>query len=304
MGKYRMLPTLKNLIKRNPLLRSLALPLFNKSIRFRIHEILKTSFKYKLINGGNIKLYPFGQIANEIFYRTFEKQEIEIFQRLIKPGMLMVDVGANIGLYSLIASKILGSSGRVYSYEPSKESYLRFLENIENNHINNVQAINKGLSDSSNADLVLMQDNDCGDAERYIINHSDGENTLKNDTNEIGMGEKISVESLDESLTKFNERKVDFIKIDTEGYEYFVLKGSMNILSQNPDVIILMECTRLGTARAQTTQDAVFNLLEGHDLYPFYWDNKNRCWCNDDEGIMAAGDVWVCNNINQLIFSQ
>ena len=87
--------------------------------------------------------------------------------------------------------------------------------------------------------------------------------------------------------------------MDTEGFEYYILKGAKQVLRNSPDIIILMECTELGTARAKTTQKEVFKILKDNNLNIFYWDSIIKDWC-DGDGIYTAGDVWVCRDIKQL----
>jgi hypothetical protein len=79
--------------------------------------------RIELFNNRSIRIYPQGQIVLGIFAQCFEKQKIDTFQRILKPGMTIVDAGANIGLYSLIASKLVGDKRKVSSFERSLEYF-------------------------------------------------------------------------------------------------------------------------------------------------------------------------------------
>ena len=104
---------------------------------------------------------------------------------------------------------------------------------------------------------------------------------------------------MDNKLKEMGVVHIDFIKIDTEGFEHYILKGAEKVLKNNPDIVILMECTRLGTLRAKTTQENVFKLLKAFNLNIYYWNFTLNYW-SDDSGIYNAGDVLVCKNLKKL----
>jgi FkbM family methyltransferase len=292
--------TLKAL-KANRLLRKLIIPIIDKSILITFYQLFNKPFKVKLINGKSIKIYPQGQIALSIFNQRFEKQEIDTFQRIVKPGMTIVDAGANIGLYSLIGSTLVGDKGSVFSFEPSLETFQRFQNNIKLNRISNITPLNFGLGDKPNEKLILRQDKGYGDAERYLFPVTEFPSIKLENMDEILIEEEIIIDTLDNYLKKSKVQKIDFLKIDTEGFEFYILKGAEQILKNSPEIILLMECTALGTARAKTTQKEVFKILKEINLSIFYWNKDVRAWCDDEEGILKAGDVWVCNDKNKLI---
>jgi len=295
-----------NYLKRNisnfPLLMKLLLPIYinTKNIYFWIYKTFNSYFSFTLHDKTKIKFFPKGQIAKGLFFNGFEKQQVTTFQRIIKPGMIVVDAGANIGLYSLIASKLIGLKGKVFSFEPSKETFQRLLNNIELNKFSNIIPINKGLGDTSNEKLILRQDIGFGDAERYLFSGNEAPDIKLENINAVNIEEEIIIDTLDNSLNKMNFNKIDFLKMDTEGFEYYILKGAKQVLRNSPDIVMLMECTELGTARAKTTQKEVFKILKDNNLNIFYWNSIIRDWC-DDEGIYTAGDVWVCKNKEQLV---
>ena len=147
--------------------------------------------------------------------------------------------------------------------------------------------------------MILRQDKGYGDAERYLVPANEAPSIKLENMNETLIEEEINIDTLDKYLNKINVNKIDFLKIDTEGFEYYILKGAEQILKNSPEIVILMECTASGSARAKTTQKEVFQILKKIDLNIFYWNRDTKAWC-DDEGILNAGDVWVCKNINQL----
>lgn len=295
-----MLQTIKKVIKANSLLRTLITPLIDKRIPFNIHRIFNKSFNLKLLNGSRIRIYPKGQIALGIFRKAFEKEEIELFQRIIKPGMIIVDAGANIGLYSLIASQSVGLNGKVFSFEPSIQTFQRLSDNIKLNGFKNITPFNKGLGDKLNEKLILRQDVGNEDAERYLFPNNEAPDVKLKNMNTILTEEEVTIDTLDNCLKNLNIQKIDFLKIDTEGYEYYILKGAKNIIQNSPEIVLFMECTDLGTARASTTQKEVFSILKKVGLNIFYWDTISKNFCDDEVGTYNAGEIWVCKNKNQL----
>lgn len=294
-----MYQKIKKVLKKNSLLRKLIIPIVDKSINFKVYQFFNMSFKVKLLNGEKIKFTPEGQIALAIFSSRFESQEVGTFQRIIKPGMIIVDAGANIGLYSLISSRLVGEDGKVFSFEPSKETFGRLLINIKLNGISNISAVNCGLGDQSNQKLILRQDKGYGDAERYLFAANEAPPIKLENMNEIYIEEEIIIDTLDNYLHKINVNKIDFLKIDTEGFEYYILKGAEQVLLNSPNLVILMECTQLGTARARTSQKEVFDFLNKLNFNIFYWNSALEEWASDS-GIYTAGDLWVCKNKSQL----
>lgn len=295
-----MLQKIKRGIKANRFLAALITPFIDKRIHYKILKFLDKPFNFKLLNGSTLAIYPNGQIALGIFQKAFERQEINTFQKIIKQDMTIVDAGANIGLYSLIASKLVGDDGRVFSFEPSKETFKRFMNNIKLNQSKNITAFNNGLGDKIDEKLLLRQEIGYGDAERYLFPNNEAPNIKLENTNKIHLVEEVYINTLDNCLKTLNIQKIDFMKIDTEGFEYYILKGAKEILHNSPNIIILMECTPYGTARAKTTQKEVFKILQDNGLNIFYWNHIKKGWNYDEEGILKAGDVWACRNMTQL----
>ena len=261
----------------------------NFGIPFQVH-----------IDRISIDLIPEGQIAKVVFMKKFEPTELNIFSKLIRPGMIVVDAGANIGLYSLLASKLVGDSGQVFSFEPSVETYLRLSKNIQINKSKNINAINCGLGDSNDQELVLRQDLGYEDAERYMVPSDAILNKDLENVNDLAKSEKVSIVRLDSYLETQGISKIDFMKIDTEGFEYYVLNGAKEILSNSDQLVILFKCTELGTKRANINQRKVFDILHNSGFGIYYWDDSSNSWNNDVEGCFSAGELWAAKSINKL----
>lgn len=284
-----MIQHLKKRVSRSPFLKKLLLPLYLGAggFIFWIYKKNYKSFSYKLLNKQRVRFYPDGQIARGIFLGGFENNELAILQAVLKKGSVMIDAGTNIGLYSIIGSRLAGSSGKIFSFEPSKSNYHLLLKNIKLNKAENIVAINKGLGDKVGEQLFLAQNEQTGDAEKFIARDEKGLATVQNT-------EEIIIETLDNFLLNNHMPQIDFLKIDVEGFEYYVLKGAKNLLNSNPELIILFECAEHLAKRGGASQHAVIDLLHQAGFQIAAWDEKLNKWNteiqeNKNSGQFLAG---------------
>jgi FkbM family methyltransferase len=169
---------------------------------------------------------------------TFEREELTFVTRFLQPGMTVLDIGAHHGLYSLLASKRVGPSGRVFSFEPSPRERRALHLHLALNLCRNVTVQGVALgSEETEATLHVVQGSQTGC------------NSLRppeviSSTASI----RVRVTSLDAWLKLNNIGKVDFIKLDVEGAELEVLKGAERLLDNRPRPVILAEVQDVRTA--------------------------------------------------------
>jgi len=100
------------------------------------------------VMGHRMYLDPRSESARDIAFGTYEHDTVQIFQKLVKPGMTVIDVGAHIGFYTFLAARLVGDNGRVYAFEPNPEVYNILVRNIQiNGYWEIVRAVPKGVSD-------------------------------------------------------------------------------------------------------------------------------------------------------------
>lgn len=163
----------------------------------------------------------------QVFFRGYYEPEIINFIKEYFPeGGTFVDVGANVGIHSLIASKI---AGKVIAIEPVESLSNRLQRNCELNKITNISILKFAASDKEEITSFYPPkdgavDNGVGS---FYKNH-----TPDNTDKEI----KVKTKTLDEILK--NEKRVDYIKIDTEGHDGKIIMGSLNIIEKHRPVII------------------------------------------------------------------
>ena len=302
-----MISSLKSFVRQHGLLSKVLYALHINRFYYLLSTLLykqkairNIPFKYHLPGGDFIQLYPRGQIALPLFINSYETEEVMLFAAFLKPGMFFVDVGANIGLYTIIADKKLGEHGKIWAFEPSTENYKNLLKNISLNHCKIVNLVNLGLGNKDNQKLTLRLDAGQGDAERYFLHDNKPPPEKVSNIAKQVEGEEILLTTIDSFMNRNNNTKVDFIKMDAEGYEYYVLQGAKTILALNPDAVIMLECTELGAKRGGYAQQDVYDLLSELNLNLFYWDTKRKIWGEDKSKLLNAGNIWACRSHLQL----
>jgi len=159
---------------------------------------------------------------------VFESMQTDLFVRNVKEGNVIFDIGANIGYYSVLASKLVGKTGKVYAFEPDPRNIDLLKKNLALNHCHNVTVIPKAISEKD------------GQSNFYVSKLSQGDNSLARDRNT----REIKIKST--SLTQFAKEnaipKADVIKIDIEGAETLALKGGQDFFTKTKRGIIFAEC--------------------------------------------------------------
>jgi len=127
------------------------LPTSAKWMRSRIDAIRWRYGGYTVVpvsSAGSIKLYADSRLSELIRYGGFERTERTFVERFLRSGDIFVDVGANAGLYTILAAGIVGPIGHVLSFEPCRRTHARLVENVRRNKFQNVTLVCAALSNS------------------------------------------------------------------------------------------------------------------------------------------------------------
>lgn len=218
--------------------------LFNK---YQLFKGLEKKFIYR----DNIKLYLNlnDWIQQQIYFLgDYEKCEIDFLHQKLVENDVFLDIGANIGLFSLNASKILKKSGKVYSFEAYPPTFDLLNQNISRNNYNNIIAENLAISDKSGFLDIFYNDkeNNIGMASSYLQNYNNKA--------------KVKRLSLDEYVNMHSITKINLIKMDIEGGEYQALLGMEKVL-KNLKPVLLMEVNNAAIKKANHTEKEVLSLL-------------------------------------------
>lgn len=178
-----------------------------------------------------------GALDHELMYNGFEESEMRFVARLLRPGMTVLDVGAHHGLYTLLASKRVGSRGRVIAFEPSPRERIRLGRHLRLNRCRNVDVESCAAG------------NEPGEADLFLV---DGFRDWGNSLRPPAVAEptrrvSVPVRRLDDVLAQLDVERVDFIKLDAEGGELAVLEGARKLLQTAPRPVILAEVEDIRT---------------------------------------------------------
>jgi FkbM family methyltransferase len=162
-----------------------------------------------------------GSATHGAWLGTYEYEKQRIFARTIQAGMVVFDLGANVGFYSLLAAIKTGARGRVYAFEPLSRNLGLLRRHLEYNDIRNVEIIAAAVSDSSG--LAAFEDQGHPSMGRL---------------DPVG-GLQIRTVTLDEMVFQKGLLPPDLIKLDIEGGERRALEGARRVLEQYHPLLFL-----------------------------------------------------------------
>jgi len=188
---------------------------------------------------------PFDFIGGEIAAHGYYEQEtIEFFAGTLDPGMVVLDVGAHVGQYALIASTIVGAEGHVYAFEPEPRNHGRLRQNVRLNRRSNVTCLNAAVSDrATRLEFNVSRGNSGG--------HSLGKTKYSG-------GRTITVEATtaDAFVEAHALSRVDLLKADVEGAELLVVRGAADTIARWRPLMVL-ECSIHSRAFGYEADDLV-----------------------------------------------
>lgn len=202
LGKFRLVATLHQYFSR------MLIP--KKDVLFSING--KDSI---FIHGSQFT----GMLGGLSAHGVYEKYETSLFKRFVKQGMNVVDAGANIGYYTLLAVKLVGDDGKVFAFEPEPENYSLLLKNVDINGYKNVIVLQKAVSNKTEKKRLILSEEDPSGHSFCNLDKEKG---------------SIMVDAV--SLDDFFEKQklpIDVIKMDIEGAEMLALLGMEKIIETN-----------------------------------------------------------------------
>lgn len=219
------------------------------------------SFKYGKFENVSIKKWPWGYWDLYI-YGVMERDELYFWRKLIRKGDIVIDVGANYGYWTLVASKLVGNSGTVLSFEPIDSTYETLLKNISASNVNNVTIYKQGLSNKTETTFFYsLSSDDIGSQS------SQGQQSILDFDNK----QQVDLVTLDGVIK--TKKSVKLVKIDIEGGELNALKG-MEQLLKDSQPYITFEWNILTAESMGYHPDQILSYLESLNYTIRIIDNK------------------------------
>lgn len=166
-------------------------------------------------------------VSKQIFINgIWEPFETSVIVNHLKKGDVFLDIGANIGYFSVVASTLVGASGKVIAYEPDQKNFRLLEKNIAVNGLTNTRLFNAAVSDCSRSGYIYLCEDNEGDHRIYDCG---------------GGRERTGIEIVhgNEHIPGVTDR-LDFIKIDTQGSEAHILKGMDKVIRANKDHLAMV----------------------------------------------------------------
>jgi FkbM family methyltransferase len=179
--------------------------------------------------------------------------DVQVFASLLKPGMVVVDVGANIGMYTLFAARAVGPSGRVLAFEPVPALYDRLAGNVAATGVDSVSTYQVAISDRrGNAPFHLGRSDSMGSLVRAQTSATIA----------------VPTESLDDFLERQSITRVDMVKIDAEGAEMQIVGGMRRLLARTDRPVLFIEHNDLALRAAGSSAEELFATIVGYGYAP------------------------------------
>jgi FkbM family methyltransferase len=201
-----------------------------------------------LRSGARIHITHADHLQLLIYYLgTFEPYCLPFLRACAGKGGTVIDVGANIGFYTLESAVAVGSLGRVISIEAAPSHLHSLRQNLELNNMKNVSIVGSAVGDASgHAMLTLPRGNNLG---MFTLGEVEGEEAYR-----------VIISTIDDLLEKQNVQSVDLIKMDIEGSEFKALHGAAKTFQRfRPSLLI--ELNELALRRCGSSSQAVKGLL-------------------------------------------
>lgn len=218
-------------------------------------EVFRGGLKWRLdlSQGIDLAIYLLG---------AFERSTVDAYRKMIKQGDTVLDIGANVGAHTLHLARLVGDSGAVIAYEPTAYAVSKLRQNL---------ALNPGLVQRVTVAQVMLTDSDDRIPEHEI--YSSWPLTTQNNLHVGHRGQLKSTEGcralkLDSHLKSLKVKKVDFIKMDVDGFECHVLGGA-TVTLENYQPSILMELSPYLYSEHGKSLDDLLSLLNraGYSMF-------------------------------------
>ena len=217
---------------------------------------------WRSVNGIKIRLNLSDWVQTNLFFLgEYETTELDFIMKNIPSDALVIDVGANIGWYTLNLSKFL-TNGQVMAFEPFSKNHLALQSNIEANQFKNIKVYQIGLG-NKNEKLQIRYNS---------ADHNLGMASINLTTYDYI--EDIEVKRLDDFTSQMDLSKLKFIKIDIEGFEFEALLGMAEILGKYKPLLLIEQDENVLQSKTPEVVEKIDEFLKAIG-YKKYWIDRN-----------------------------
>ena len=197
--------------------------------------------------GAEIELELNNFIDRMIYMGCYEPLNTYRFKKLLRPGMVVVDVGANIGYFTLLAASLVGPSGQVLAVEPWPANFAVLDRCITRNSLAQVRALEFGLAGEAGVGRI-------GQADQTVFNNRTA--------SMVGPGQMpVEVRTLDDCIAEWGLERIDLLKMDVYGYELQILRGAQRSFRARVIRNLVIELDAFWLGKANSSAAAVISSL-------------------------------------------
>ena len=240
----------------------------NKLINLTVHGIessLKTN--YAQVWAGKMFLHPNDAFRLSI-YGIHGTHDFKIIKNNVKDGDNVIDLGANIGYFTLILAKLVGPTGKVFAFEPDPRNLALLKKNVEYNNYKNVIIVPKAVSNVNDKCTLYTGQKTFGQNKIYKPKNTKIQKFIPIDSETVRLDDFFKTNGLLD--------KISFIKMDVEGAEFLALSGMKEILKLNKNIKIFTEAEISYLEDAGSSYDQFIDLLTENDFTFSLADNRTE----------------------------
>ena len=245
---------------------------------WEVNRLLNREISYLYDQTFPITLRPNEGVSRLVFYFGVSEPDLfDFYHSYLRPGMTVLDVGANIGLHTLYMAKRVSPGGHVHAFEPSPEIFRRLLQHVQNSKLSNIHAHLFGLGAEGGETFFHQVESD----------------TSRSFLSDKPSGQRVVVRTLDEVARENCWDKVHFVKMDVEGFELGVLRGARQFLSEGRAEVLQVEIDGASLARNSADQGGVMSFLTSLGYVHSQWDPQTKAFYRIKDGGVDYNSFFV-----------
>ena len=239
-------------------------------------------------------------VGQRIALEKYEPYETELILRQTKAGNVAVDVGANIGYYTVLLADKVGVTGKVYAFEPDEINFEILKKNVEANKLENVVLVKAAVSDKKGVNYLYKSKDNYGD--HKLIKNPLVDKSTSSLKKGGSLREKVKIVKLDD----FVKEKVNLMKIDTQGWEPMVFEGARKIIERDKPIIffeyspVSYKQAKLDGTKMMSWLKKIYKKFWWIDEWLYIYKNLNREKIDEicEKNKTGYADLWVKKEIN------